>query len=343
MSSFIKKTKKKTKTIQDLTEDETQLVLKDINTAKLDKEYVMSEINKYAEKKFINLTFVDESDTPIIQPKPAPQKSGGFLKKPLLAPPQPTDPIIEPVTRIAESIEPLKEKEESLKPVKKTKVVEEVGTEGKKKSLFKSSLKNITTHLGEIGISNEQKPKVYETMIKTEHLTVKMYSCCNEQNQKKEIPSKTDINCWWCRYPIPEDIHPLGCPVKFVKKDIAKGIDNEYFETDGIFCSFNCVLAYVNLEMRYNIRYRESGCLIYLLYKMLFGQEYVNVTINPAVDWRLLKKYGGCFSISEFRTKFQTVSHMTMNLVKSDRKIEKNPLSPTNWQYVEEENNKKLY
>jgi len=245
MLSFIKKSKKKTKNIQELSEDETQLVLRDINTAKLDKEYVMSEINKYAEKKFINLTFIDENETPIIQPiEPVPppkvsNKPAGFLKKPLV-----------PSLEVKENI-PVEEKKKVVipEPVSKPKKVTETTEEGKKKPLFKSNLKNITTHLGEIGISNEQKPKQYETMIKTEHISVKMYSCCNEYNQKKEIPAKTDINCWWCRYPIPEEIHPLGCPVKYVKKDLHKGVNEEHFETDGIFCSFNCVMAYINLEM----------------------------------------------------------------------------------------------
>jgi len=326
MSSFIKKTKKKTKTIQDLTEDETQLVLKQINTAKLDKEYAMSEINKFAERKMITLTFVDENDVPI-EVKPEPEiksvKQFGTLKKPLKAPLRVSDePTPTPVVP-------------DIVPPSPTVTVPRSG-----KGLFKSNLKNITTHLGEIGISNEQKPKHFETMIKSEHISVKLYSCCNETNQKKEIQPKTDVNCWWCRFPVPEDVHPLGCPVKYIK---SKGGEDDYFETDGIFCSFNCVMAYINIEMRYNVRYRESGCLLYLLYKFIYGKEYTGVTIHPAVDWRLLKKYGGCFTIQEFRSKFQTVSHFVMNQMKVDRKLEKNPLNPTGLQYVEEENNKKLY
>ena len=52
----------------------------------------------------------------------------------------------------------------------------------------------------------------------------------------KPLPTKTHIHCYWCKHSF--DTNPIGCPIKFNK--------NNSFTTDGIFCSFNCCLSYIN-------------------------------------------------------------------------------------------------
>jgi hypothetical protein len=145
---------------------------------------------------------------------------------------------------------------------------------------------------------------------------------------KKSIPSKTNLYCWWCKYQVPFDIHPLGCPVKYHKKDLPEqrlqgqgtGL-NEYFETDGIFCSFNCVCAYSNEVSIYNIRYKESGGLLYILYKKIFDTFPPNMNIVPALDWRLLKNFGGTMSIDDFRNNFQKIDNVSLNYIKHTQTI----------------------
>ena len=331
MSQFFKKKPKKTKNVTDMKEEESNLVLKGINTAKLDKEFCMNELTKFASKKMLSISFVDETGAE--EEKFEVQ----IDDEPVLTSEQPSKKLESYIEAVAQK--PVEKEGGFFSKKQKTAKVETTVSKPPKEEKRLSNLRKITTKLETLGISNEQKPKHYETIIKSEHISVKMYSCCDEMNKAKEIPSQTDVYCWWCRHSIPEDWHPLGCPVKFVKKD-NKTTFEEYFETDGIFCSFNCALAYINVEMRFNIRYRESGGLLQLLYKKLLG---VDGQFSPALDWRLLKKYGGCLSISEFRSTFQEANMMTVNTQKATRGFEKTPMSPTGWVYIEETNNKKVY
>lgn len=138
---------------------------------------------------------------------------------------------------------------------------------------------------------------------------------------------------------ITPNIQPIGCPVEYVpdkitktfkselnhnthkltvntigsideyKKDIPNDYTNnityektkcDYFKTDGIFCSFNCVLAYIN-ENRKNPMYIHSIELLYEMYRRIFG---VDMKISSAPHWKMLSVYGGKLSIQEFRNSF---------------------------------------
>ncbi len=156
------------------------------------------------------------------------------------------------------------------------------------------------------------------------------------------IPCKTDILCYWCKYSIENS--PLGCPVRWInhiveknykssltkdgyslKENVSENKLNEilnnkpdnliiipnrkgYFHTDGIFCSFNCVLAFI-LDNKHNNLYKESISLLYHMYERLIGQPIENMkhTLLPAPHWRLLIIFGGSFTIEEFREKFNHV------------------------------------
>lgn len=80
-----------------------------------------------------------------------------------------------------------------------------------------------------------------------------------------------------------------------------------YFQTDGIFCSFNCTLAFI-MDNRHNPIYKESTSLLFHLYEKLIGPLEPSV-ILPAPHWRLLKTFGGPMSIEEFRSKFNRVCY----------------------------------
>jgi hypothetical protein len=85
---------------------------------------------------------------------------------------------------------------------------------------------------------------------------------------------------------------------------------NGYYVTDGIFCSFNCTLAYI-YEHKHENKYSLSEMLLYKLHSQLTGksgaESDTRVRLNPAPSYRLLEDYGGHLSIESFRKNFNTV------------------------------------
>lgn len=138
--------------------------------------------------------------------------------------------------------------------------------------------------------------------------------------------------CYWCRHPF--STIPIGCPIRYVPSDVVQTclsevtkevysvcqsipktirkeypkdnthniIENEYYETDGSFCSFNCALAFINDNMHRPI-YAQSKHLLMRMYVEIFKPSKL-CKINPAPSWRLLKAYGGFMDINEFRNSF---------------------------------------
>ena len=120
---------------------------------------------------------------------------------------------------------------------------------------------------------------------------------CN--NIGDNLPEKIDISCYWCRYKFSS--RPIGCPIK-------KEGDN--YIVDGVFCSFNCVLAQINSTSNYI--YNDSYRLLCNLYKDIFEIE-ISDEFQQAPDWRLLKEYGGTKTIDQFRDNFNRVEYKNLN------------------------------
>lgn len=150
---------------------------------------------------------------------------------------------------------------------------------------------------------------------------------------KKEIQKYNNYSCYWCRHYI--ETLPLGCPIKYVsnvavknyyseiskdmytiKENITKNkviksdntdtLNNNYYETDGIFCSFNCIMAFIIDNKKNNI-YDNSIMLLTKIYNDIYGTKKVYIT--PAPHWRLLSEYGGNLSIIEFRSSFNKIEY----------------------------------
>ena len=154
---------------------------------------------------------------------------------------------------------------------------------------------------------------------------------------KKEIDYK-NYNCFWCRNKFPGN--GLGCPIKFkspsvtkeYKSNISKNTyiinenitnekinninendnytinNNTIYETYGIFCSFNCCLAFIK-DNKHNDIYNNSEFLLYQLYN--------NNNIIPAPHWTLLSDYGGKLSIEEFRKNFNNMQYNYIGNIKN--------------------------
>jgi hypothetical protein len=143
-------------------------------------------------------------------------------------------------------------------------------------------------------------------------------------------------NCFWCRNPF--DCKPIGCPLKYVSNQVFRKyhshiskdtykikenvttnrmmlLDNdkfipmhtgEYYETDGIFCSFNCCQSFINDNKHIRL-YDSSHMLLVKMYNEILNTK--NAIITPAPHWRTLEYYGGTINIIQFRENFNKVEY----------------------------------
>ena len=177
--------------------------------------------------------------------------------------------------------------------------------------------------------NNENKYFSYVDESKREHRC--LITLCNKEYEK--LPKCTNIRCHWCHHEFSGT--PLGCPIKFenskliknyyseVIKDDNRLVSNisklqfnnsvesndffleksEYYITEGVFCSFNCCLSYINLN-KYNPIYFLSKTYLITIFETMFKQEF---NVIEAPSWKLLKNYGGNMSIDEFRENFYKI------------------------------------
>lgn len=96
------------------------------------------------------------------------------------------------------------------------------------------------------------------------------------------------------------------------KKDKASQVENisikygEYYETFGIYCSFNCCKAWINDNKHIRL-YDHSDILLMKMYNNIMGTK--TVVINPAPNWILLEQYGGNLNIMKFREGFNKIDY----------------------------------
>lgn len=150
-------------------------------------------------------------------------------------------------------------------------------------------------------------------------------------------------NCYWCRHPF--ETKPIGCPVNYISSQAVKSYYSEiskdmytikeditvsrretiedsrisinlreYYETDGIFCSFNCCKAYIK-ENKHNKLYNNSLILLMKMYNEMLGTT-ISV-IDSAPHWRLLLEYGGHMSITEFRNCFNKTDYEKHGVIRN--------------------------
>lgn len=145
--------------------------------------------------------------------------------------------------------------------------------------------------------------------------------------------------CFWCRHSF--STIPIGCPIRYINNKVVqmhiseitkekyfivnqvtenakidhlkntKMIHNNYYETDGCFCSFNCCLAFIH-DNTHNSLYMNSKHLLMKMYSEIFKTEKLK-KIFPAPNWRLLKPYGGFMDIIEFRDSFANYIYIDNN------------------------------
>lgn len=161
--------------------------------------------------------------------------------------------------------------------------------------------------------------------------------------KKNILPETTGIHCFWCRHSF--DSMPIGCPVKYVPSQVEKKYvseitkdtyqikenfddrkvdelvsemmdltteEKDYYETDGVFCSFNCCLSWIDSNKKVPL-YANSRSLLMKLYIDIF--DHSPKTLTAAPDWRILTVYGGHLSITDYRKTFNKIIYTPHNKI----------------------------
>lgn len=202
---------------------------------------------------------------------------------------------------------------------------------GLESDVFNTNRPENTTDLLSM-VSNET---VYSYMDETKRLHK-----CNVSVIKYDNPKQ--YRCFWDKYPITDDFY-VACPLLYnassVTKNYYSDLHKENYslresitegqrleieekgdmpkyklvvekvdtnDTDGIFCRFECCLAYIR-DNKHNPIYRDSEMLLNVIYDTV-----CKGVLHPAPHWRKLKVFGGCMTIDEFRNSFgksEYVSH----------------------------------
>lgn len=212
-----------------------------------------------------------------------------------------------------------------------------------------SSFDPMATKIEDLGLADVSHHSNHPSFEMKEH-EVSFFHLRSIVDQKR-LPMSTDICCWHCTESFKS--RPLGFPIAYVPsfyasvfksdKDDAQPVvyrhniyqprkeemkaevyKRDYFETEGIFCSFPCMIAYGS-QRKNQIEYAASRGLIYRLHKKLYNKDLV---WRCAPDVRLLKKFGGHLSIEDFRSEEASDYRQTLKFEGGLKKTEvlKEPL-----------------
>lgn len=208
-----------------------------------------------------------------------------------------------------------------------------------------SNVPKFTTPIDGLVLNNsENKLFSYMDESKKSHRCV----CTMVNTTHSKLPLKTSNCCYWCRnqfssvpigvplqyvysqsvkeyyseitkdtYTIRENIsvlkrQQLEHDIENKKFDENVNISvskNEYYITDGLFCSFNCAYAFIQ-DNESNQEYHLSRSLLTKMYEELYNTEF---NILPAPHWRLLQQYGGHLTIDDFRDQFNKIEYIDIN------------------------------
>ena len=235
-------------------------------------------------------------------------------------------------------------------------ILKGVNTEKVEQRFSISIMSNINTLVDKIptNVTKLSDLKTINTFISFLDEAKKSHKCVVSMidfSNKNEFSSenycrKLGYNCFWCRNNIPQNIIPIGCPIKYVpnqavktyysdisndeytiKENITKNklkkitdskdnrikiIDKDYYITDGIFCSFNCCYAYI-AENKRNPLYNISETLLLRMYNTIYSDKITS--IDSAPSWRKLKEYGGDMTIDEFRSSLGKIEYKEYGFV----------------------------
>lgn len=199
-----------------------------------------------------------------------------------------------------------------------------------------------TTSVYDIGVIRPEFSNFLNDPKKQYSLHLTMIDCVSKENLF-ETTSGKKVSCFWCRHRF--DWLALGCPLRYIPNQISKTLQSpvtnemytikenvsntdvssskynvtteNYYETDGIFCSFNCCLAYITENVHIPMYSQSKYLLMNIYFKVNGITNASSANIKSAPSWRLLSEYGGHLSIEEFRQSFSKVEYTQSHVVKS--------------------------
>lgn len=217
-------------------------------------------------------------------------------------------------------------------------------------SLAEDDFPTNTTKIDDLDII-KRTPEIVSFLDESKRLRKCTVSMVDFHTEKEfsEGTSKRKYKCFWDRDYIPSTVRPIGCPIKYVPNRATKSYHSEiskerytitenvtkqktktleqkkdprftvekqdYYQTDGIFCSFNCCMAYIQApENKHNPLYRHSESLLLKMYSDLNPEEDM-VEIVPAPNWRTLIEFGGHLTIEKFRESFNKVNYVDHGII----------------------------
>ena len=102
----------------------------------------------------------------------------------------------------------------------------------------------------------------------------------------------TSIVCWYCTLPIE------GVPVPMpISRSMGK------YDTEGLFCTFNCVCAYVMEHNKSKAEINVIKTLMQELYQIFYNKTIEFITPSPSKT--KLEKFGGHMSDAEYKKQMQ--------------------------------------
>lgn len=171
-----------------------------------------------------------------------------------------------------------------------------------------SLLSQCQSSIQDLGFNVRNEPM--KTILVADKINIKHYITMIDLNRMC-MPVKTTIPCFGCHRIF--NTIPLGIPLKYIPSftSIEDGIiennnnSKEYFEVDGITCSFNCILRVIEDDSN-NSLYRNSRLLVPLLYFKIFG-IYPPKKIIPSPSWKLRELYGGPLNEEDYSKTLQQI------------------------------------
>lgn len=147
-------------------------------------------------------------------------------------------------------------------------------------------------------MTNNEFTEIEKLKKHIDELTLKLTKY--EKNIKPVIMQcSNNSKCWWCKYAF--NTHSVEMPESYY---------NGVFNCTGIFCSWECMMAYSIDINDDNIQKRCS--LINMMYWKTYNTYKV---IKPAPSWKILIDFGGTISIDEYRASL-TINDMDYNYIK---------------------------
>ena len=81
--------------------------------------------------------------------------------------------------------------------------------------------------------------------------------------------------------------------------------------TEGIFCSINCCVAWVNENSKRDVVYRDSPVLLTQMYNFILNTQTKFHPLPPsAPHWKMLDKFGGNLTLEDFRQNTNKISYV---------------------------------